>query len=343
MMKNIVFRFFLSTLAVSMLLSFKSSDSSNFEWKTSEPSAAGLNTQKIQKFVSSLKNTEVTSCIIVKDGVIASEYYKTGYDSKSVFHMHSVSKSITSAVCGIAIQKGYFNLEDPVTKFFPELKEKNDKRYEKITVRELLRNTSGLVSTDSGYWGEWHQSEDWIKFLFDKPIQHEPGKVFEYSTGNTHILSAIIQKTTKKTLNDFAKKVLFEPLGLKSAKFESDPQGISDGGNGALLTARDMAKFGLLYLNNGIWEGKEIIPLEWVNESTKIQTPNMARYGYQWWIRWFGKKQLRGFFAHGWGEQVIAVIPEANLIITFSSNYPNNNKNAMYWNWIGDIVDAVEK
>ena len=330
-------------LLVFFLASFdsKSANSNSFTWETELPQNLNLKKEKIDTFLNSLKNTEVTSCIIVKDGKIACEYYKTGYNQNSTFAMHSVSKSITSAVTGIAIQNGYFNLDDPITKFFPELKEKKDKRYEKITVRELLRNTSGLVSTDSGLWGEWRKSDDWIQFLFDRAIKYDPGKTFEYSTGNTHIISAIIQKTTGKTLYEYGKKVLFEPLGLKSARIDKAPEGICDGGNGAYLTARDMARFGLLYLNKGKWLGKQLIPEEWIDESVKIQTPNMARYGYQWWIRWFGKKELRGFFAHGWGEQVIAVIPQANLIITFSSRYPNNNKNSMYWNWIGNIVDAV--
>ncbi len=314
----------------------------SFEWESDAPENLGLKESSIKTFASSLKNTEVTSCIIVRGGKIAFEYYKTGYSKDSSFPMHSVSKSITSAVTGIAISQGYFSLDDSITEFFPELKEKKDKRYQKITVRELLRNTSGLVSTDSGLWDEWRKSDDWIKFLFDRPLKYEPGKVFEYSTGNTHLVSAIIQKTTGKTLEEFGRKYLFEPMGLSSLRFDLSPEKFCDGGNGAYLTARDMARFGLLYLHEGQWLSKQLVSKEWISESIKIQTPNMARYGYQWWIRWFGKKQARGFFAHGWGEQVIAVIPDQDLIITFTSRYPNNNKNSMYWNWIGDIVDAVK-
>ena len=313
-----------------------------FVWKTATPQSLGLDAAKIESFNKALVPTEVTSCIIVKDGSIASEYYKDGYNKESAFPMHSVSKSVTGAIVGIAIEKGLFKLDDPIAKFFPELNAKRDARFKKITVRDLLKNTSGLVSTDSSLWGAWRASGDWIDFLFKRPLSHEPGKVFEYSTGNTHLLSAIIQRTTKKTLDECGREVLFGPLGLDSARFDSDPKGISDGGNGLYLTARDMARFGLLFLNGGTWQGAQIVPANWVAESIKIQTLGQARYGYQWWVRWFGKAQARGFFAHGWGEQVIAVIPSKNLVITFSSRYPDNRKNAVYWQWIGDIVDAAE-
>ena len=312
-----------------------------FVWQSKGLTEAGLDAGKIDAFNKALISTEVTSCIIVKDGAIVSEYYKSGYDKESVFPMHSVSKSVTGTIVGIAIEQEYFKLDDPIINYFPELNEKSDSRVKKITIRDLLKNTSGLVSTDSALWARWRKSSDWIKFLFERPLSYTPGNVFEYSTGNTHLLSAIIQRTTKKTLDEYGREVLFAPLGLDSAYFESDPQKISDGGNGLYLTARDMARFGLFFLNRGMWEGTRIVAESWIAESTKIQTPGQARYGYQWWIRWFGKEQVRGFFAHGWGEQVIAVIPAKNLVITFSSRYPDNKKNATYWQWIGDIVDAT--
>ena len=251
-------------------------EEAGFDWHIASPQDVGLDEQKITAFRAALLPTEVTSCIIVRYGKIALEYYK-----------------------------------------------------------------SGLVSTDSALWGLWLASDNWIDFLFDRPMQHKPGSVFDYSTGNTHILSAIIAQTTGKSLNNYGQQVLFAPLGLNSAYFDDDPQGISDGGNGLHLTARDMARFGLLYLHNGVWQDKHLVPSEWVTQSTNIKTPKLARYGYQWWIRYFGKKQLKGYFAHGWGEQVIAVIPDADLVITFTSSYPDNRKNAVYWQWIGNIVDAA--
>ena len=232
---------------------------------------SGLGCKKIEAFNKALLPTEVTSCIIVKDGAIVSEYYKSGYSKESLFPMHSVSKSVTGTIVGIAIKQEYFGLDEPIINYFPELKDKSDSRFKKITIRDLLKNTSGLVSTDSALWAQWRSCGDWIDFLFKRPLSYAPGKVFEYSTGNTHLLSAIIQKTTKKTLDEYGREVLFKPLGLDSAYFESDPNKTSDGGNGLYLTARDMARFGLLYLNKGIWEGSQIVPQSWIDESTKFK------------------------------------------------------------------------
>ena len=336
-MKKLFFIVILIVAAHSIIFA----EEAGFDWYIASPQDVGLGEQKITAFRTALLPTEVTSCIIVRYGKIALEYYKSGYNETTVFPMNSASKSITSAIVGIAIEQGCFALDDRIVRFFPGLSSKANTDYAKITVRHLLTNTSGLVSTDSALWGLWLASDNWIDFLFDRPMQHKPGSVFDYSTGNTHILSVIIAQTTGKSLNDYGHQVLFAPLGLNSAYFDDDPQGISDGGNGLHLTARDMARFGLLYLHNGVWQDKHLVPSEWVTQSTNIQTSKMARYGYQWWIRYFGKKQLKGYFAHGWGEQVIAVIPDADLVITFTSSYPDNRKNAVYWQWIGNIVDAA--
>ena len=336
-----------SLFAVALFLAWPLPAQGSFEWKSASPKSLGLDQKKIGAFLAELPDTLVTSCVIVKDGTIASEYYKAGCGADSVFSMQSVSKSVTSAVVGIAIQQGYFKLDDAISQFFPEAKNlavcrgESKALFEKITVRHLLTNTSGLVSTDSAVWGQWRASGDWIKFLFDRPMLHEPGKVFEYSTGNTHLLAAIVQRTTKKSLDQYGRQVLFEPLGMQGARFDAGPEGVGDGGNGFHMTACDMARFGLLYLQGGVWQGKRIVPVEWVEESIKIQVPKQARYGFQWWVRWFGKSEARGFFAHGWGEQVIAVLPSKNLVVTFSSREPDNRKNATYWRWIGDIADSL--
>ncbi len=312
-----------------------------FELNKDLPQNHGVNAEKLQNFVDSIKNTEITSNIIVKDGVIISEYFKEGYDNTSVFSVQSCSKSITSAITGIAIAQGYIpDVNAPMTNYIDVSSYKNKEQLEKITLRQLLTNTSGLTSTDTAIWNDWRMSDNWVDYLFTKPILHKAGAVFEYSTGNTHLISAMIQKATGKTLYEYGKAELFSKVGMNSVICSSDAQGISDGGNGFSLTSYDMAKFGLLYLNKGVFNGEQIIPKEWIEESTKIQLPNVANYGYQWWIRWFGSKAFKSYFAHGWGEQVIAVIPSANMVVVFTSRYANNNKNKIYWQYITDIVNA---
>ena len=180
-----------SLFAVALFLAWPLPAQGSFEWKSASPKNLGLDGKKIQAFLAELPDTLVTSCLIVKDGTIASEYYKAGCGADSVFSMQSVSKSVTSAIVRIAIQQGYFKLDDAISQFFPEAKNlavcrgESKALFEKITVRHLLTNTSGLVSTASAVWGQWRASGDWIKFLFDRPMLHEPGKVFEYSTART--------------------------------------------------------------------------------------------------------------------------------------------------------------
>lgn len=342
-MKRIIFFVAVSIFMISSNGFAKSCSLKNsFEWERVAPSEVGIDQSVVEKFTREITDSKVTSSIIVRSNRIVNEYYKNGYNATSLFPMHSVSKSVTSAIVGIAIDQGYFNLDDPIVKFFPQLENKRDSRFKKITIRDLLINKSGLISTDTPQiWKKWRASDNWINFLFDRPLTFEPGKVFQYSTGNTHLLSAIIRQTTGKTLKEYGNEVLFKPIGMASANFDVAPNGICDAGNGLNLTARDMARFGLLYLHSGVWCESQVVPLNWVSESVKIQTPGQARYGYQWWIRYFGKEQLFGFFAHGWQEQVIAVIPQKGLVITFSSNYPDNSKNATYWRWISMIVDGT--
>ncbi|MCR5613682.1 serine hydrolase [Treponema sp.] len=296
----------------------------------------------LEKIFKTFPDTEITSCVVLKNGARQAEYFKTGYNRNSIFSVQSVSKSITSAIVGIALEEKLIpGLDTPIVKYFPELAKKSDRRYSKITIRHLLNNTSGLTSTDSSLWMEWRNSANWIEWLFSKPMVHEPGTVFDYSTGNTHLLSAIIQRVTGKTLYEYGKEKLFDKAGMKTVICEQDAQGICDGGNGFLLSAYDMAFFGQLYLNGGKSGNVQIVPEPWIKDSTKRQTDG-ARYGFQWWQRNFGKKGYASFFAHGWGEQVIAVIPSAGLVITFTSRYPDNRKNQMYWKYISDIVDALE-
>lgn len=307
------------------------------------PVFADKNTNtELDKYVKTFSSTEITSCTVLKDGTRVAEYFKEGYSEKSIFSVQSVSKSITSAIVGIALyEKLIPSIDTPIVNYFPELSKKTDRRFSQITIRHLLNNTSGLTSTDSPLWTQWRNSENWIEWIFSNPIVHNPGTVFEYSTGNTHLLSAIIQKVSGKTLLEYGKEKIFDKAGMTTVRCSLDPQGICDGGNGFSLSAGDMASFGELYLNNGKLNGVQYVPSEWIKESTKSQV-NGVRYGYQWWQRNFGAKGYAAFFAHGWGEQVIAVIPGTKLVITFTSRYPDNRRNSIYWKYISDIVNLTE-
>ena len=318
---------------------------SDFELEYDTPQNHNMNADVFNQIDNSIINTEITSSVVVKDGKILYEYYKDGYDENSIFTIQSCSKSITSAIFGIAKDQGYFtDLDEPISNYFPQIQNSNNEYQKQITIRQLLMHTSGIKTTDDYSWETWRNSSNWIDYLLNSDVLTQPGTNFSYSTGNTHLLSYIIEQKTGRSLYDFGKEYLFDSIGMKTIQCSTDPQGNADGGNGFSLTAKDMARFGLLYLNGGVWDERQVISQEWITESTSTQvfsssTPDVANYGYQWWIRDFGTQGVHGYFAQGFGGQFIFVVPDANLVVTYTSNYADNRMYP-YWQYIDNLVDA---
>jgi CubicO group peptidase (beta-lactamase class C family) len=168
-------------------------------------------------------------------------------------------------------------------------------------------------------------SRDWVQYTLDQPMVSEPGTEFYYSSGSAHLLSAIIQQATSLNTLDFAKRHLFEPLGITDVRWKTDLDGIPKGGWGLALKPRDMAKLGYLYLNNGVWDGQQIIPAAWIEASTErhIQVPEPLEpwdlyMGYLWWVHGDGL-----YAAHGMRGQFINVIPEMDLVVFLTSDIPD--------------------
>lgn len=214
-----------------------------WEWEHDTPENHNINTQVLNEVHNTIDSYPINAEVIVKDGVIVDEYYKDGYDENSVFTLQSTSKSITSAIFGIAIDKGYIEGVDvPISTYFPQILESGSEYKNQITVWNLLTHTTGLDASDTANWDEWLASSNWVDYVLNRPAVSRPGTVFNYFTGNTHLLSAIIQQATGKTTYEFGKEYLFEPLDMDSVECSTDPQGISDGGNGFAMNVYDMAK-----------------------------------------------------------------------------------------------------
>lgn len=214
-----------------------------WEWEHDTPENHNINTQVLNEVHNTIDSYPINAEVIVKDGVIVDEYYKDGYDENSVFTLQSTSKSITSAIFGIAIDKGYIEGVDvPISTYFPQILESGSEYKNQITVWNLLTHTTGLDASDTANWNEWLASSNWVDYVLNRPAVSRPGTVFNYFTGNTHLLSAIIQQATGKTTYEFGKEYLFEPLDMDSVECSTDPQGISDGGNGFAMNVYDMAK-----------------------------------------------------------------------------------------------------
>lgn len=316
-----------------------------FEWKHDTAENHNMNNEKLENFYKEIGNhTDIYGALVIKDDNIIGEYYKEGYNQDSIFTLQSCSKSVTSSLIGIAIDKSYIrDVNVPISEYFPEILESNNQNLKEITIWHLLTHTSGLNMNDTNNWNEWRISENWVDYILSRGSKSKPGTRFDYSTGNSHLLSVILQKATGMTAYDFGKKYLFEPLGMESVKCGLDPQGYSDGGNGFSMNVYDMAKFGRLFLNKGEWEGKQIISQNWIEESTKVQfdrKAGSANYGYQWWVRTFGSQKYDAYFAQGHWGQFIFVIPEINLMVVFTSHHEGSTN--MYWNFVNEVVSAYE-
>ena len=316
-----------------------------FEWKHDTAENHNMNKEILENFYKEIGNrTDIYGALVIKDDNIIGEYYKEGYNQDSIFTLQSCSKSVTSSLIGIAIDKGYIrDVNVPISEYFPEILESNNQNLKEIIIWHLLTHTSGLNMNDTNNWNEWRTSENWVDYILSRESKSKPGTRFDYSTGNSHLLSVILQKATGTTAYDFGKKYLFEPLGMESVKCELDPQGYSDGGNGFSMNIYDMAKFGRLFLNKGEWEGKQIISQNWIEESTKVQfdrKAGSANYGYQWWVRTFGSQKYDAYFAQGHWGQFIFVIPEINLMVVFTSHHEGSTN--MYWDFVNEVVSAYE-
>ena len=315
-----------------------------WEWQKDDPDAQGLSSSALPAIHETFDSFPLLTSVIVKNEVIVDEYYKDGYNETSTFVLNSSSKSVTSALVGIAIDLGYIDSVDtPISEYLPQVLTLADDTWQQITIRHLLTHTSGIYSTDNELWDEWRNSDNWVDYILDLPTVSTPGESFDYSTGNTHLLCAILQQATGMTVDAFGREYLFDPVGMDSAQISSDPQGISDGGNGVSMNVYDMAKFGQLYLNGGVWQGKQVVPAQWVEDSTTLQfdrSTGSADYGYQWWVRTFGEQAYPAYFAQGHAGQYIFVVPSLALVVAFTSDYTGST--SIYWQLVNDIVNACD-
>jgi CubicO group peptidase (beta-lactamase class C family) len=289
------------------------------------------------------------SLLIVKNGYLVFEKYYSWGSREKYAVVHSVTKSVTSALIGIALDKGYLiSVDQKLIEFFPEYFTNNlDPRKKEITLKQLLTMSAGFRWNDRGpMMRSWYLSSDWAKHTIRLPQENNPGDVFKYNSSISHLLSIILSKSSKISTLDFAKRNLFEPLGIKSAYWRSDPQGHYIGGFGLGLSARDLAKFGFLYLNNGYWNGQSIVPEHWVKESTDPKIKAFSNpiygtfsYGYQWWI-----KEVDGCFSYrAWGRrgQFLVIVPELDLVIAVTSEPAQPHPpTSIHYNPLFDLVAA---
>lgn len=312
-------------------LKFKSSDPAYWPtsgWRSSLPGDQGVAISKLREMEVFIENYNIRhyidSLLIIRNGYIVYEKYPSGsYHQNRRHHIFSCTKVFISALIGVAIEENYISgVDEHVLDFFPNKTFANlDSQKEAITIKHLITMTSGLSWNDNINYYQMDGTSDWVKYVLDRPMEHQPGTVWNYNSGGSHVLSAILDQVTPNGTRAYAEAKIFDPLNI-NYKWYTDNQGIPNGGTLLHLTPRAMAKFGFLYLNNGYWNGTQLIPSEWIAESI---TPFMnvefdqgegSGYGYKWWIyRWFN-----AYTARGSNDQVIAVIPDLNSIVIFTGN-----------------------
>jgi len=277
----------------------------------------------------------VHSVLIIKDGKLVFEEYFYDNNKAKLHELRSATKSFVSALTGIAIDKGFIkDKTETVLSYFPDYTIKNltdDKK--QITIENLLTNQSGLDCDVSNPKAEGNEtamnySDDWVQFTLDLPMVDVPGGKGMYCSGNPITLGKIIERATKMPLPEFAKQTLFKDLGIKNFKWNFKPDASSaETFCQVYLSSRDMAKFGLLYLNKGLWNGKQVVSKNWVEQSlAKHSVVQGVNYGYLWWLKFLNVDGVKynGKAAQGNGGQKIYIWEEQNMITVITGGNYNS-------------------
>ena len=296
------------------------------EWPVSTPGEQDLDAGLLGQMVETIEEEDydIDSVLVLRNGHLVLDAYFSPFVPDTKHIIHSCTKSVVSILIGIAIEQGYIEgVDQPVLSFFPERTAAHtDERKQAMTLEDLLTMSSGLACQDSYLYrwrglGEMRDSEDWVQHVLDLPMADSPGTRFEYCNGGSFLLSAILQETTGMSALAYAREHLFGPLGIADVSWPANPAGIHMGWGEMHLRPHDMAKIGQLYLDEGQWQGQQIVPADWVRASTQthIRAGTLSDgYGYQWWV------DERGYYiAIGYQGQFIYVVPEKDLVVVFTS------------------------
>jgi CubicO group peptidase (beta-lactamase class C family) len=307
---------------------FEPATYSPFEWDIADAESVQMDSEILKK--ASDKSEQlgfIHSLLVVRDGVLVWEEYFNDYNHTDMMDLRSATKSFTATLIGIAFDRGIISdLDSKVMDYFPEFATTElDSRYYDITIRHLLMMRGGFPHETSREIRDINEN-NLLESIFTLELINDPGEKFVYSTVQSHLLSGILTRETGMSTLDFAEQELFEPLGIRVEYWGKDYQGYYSGGTNLYLQSRDLARFGLLYLNGGSLDGKNIVSTEWINESLIDRTHlnhitwgslSKVNYGYHWWLG-----ELDGYstyMAVGYGGQFIACFPELDMIVVITS------------------------
>lgn len=298
------------------------------EWQISTPQAQGLDADAVAKlYYNASKLETIYSLLVFKNGTLVAEDYFHGGSIDQDVNIHSVTKSFTSALVGIALQEGCLtSLDERMMQFFPEFAVRvKDPRKREITIREMLEMRAGYPWEESNaqlfdlLYNGFRPSN-----LIDVPLARDPGSDFDYSNLTSHLLGMVVARACETDLDLYAQQRLFDPLGIEPEFWQVDWEGNTLGYSDLYLSPRDLAKFGLMYLDDGAYKGEQIVPAEWVHDSLQIYSQNAWKirvgrnwsdngYGYQWWSVQAGNYRYN--LAWGHGGQQIALQDDLDMVV----------------------------
>ena len=306
-------------------------------WQLATPNEQGMDPAPLEQMMALVDGGRQGSgfaydtILIVRHGYIVFEEYRNGYGPERKHHLQSATKSVSSMLIGIALHEGFLeDVDQKLVDLFPDRDIANlDPRKQRLTLEHLLTMSDGLEWHELDYaytdqrntLGQMWASRDAVQHVLDQPMAREPGESWAYNSGTSILLGGILEQVTGRDVLAFAREYLFEPLGIQDVKWDRAPGNHYHTDGGLYLTPRDMARFGYLALHGGTWDGKEIVSPEWVTRSTEThyQASGGRGYGYQWWTLDGG-----AFAAHGHYEQIIYVVPAADLVVVLTGDIPDD-------------------
>jgi CubicO group peptidase (beta-lactamase class C family) len=313
------------TLALALLLAAMAADAAwpTQQWPLSTAEAQGVDSAALGSLVDFGAAGEMDSLLVTRHGTLVLEAHYPPFRAGMRHAVHSATKGVVGTLAAIALHQGLLKgVDQPIVELFADRRiGELDERKKAITVQHLLDMTSGLAWNEplSGAPHsaiEMERSTDWQQFVLDRPMARRPGEAFDYNSGNSHLLSALIGRVGGRSARAFADETLFKPLGIRDVAWRQDPQGVAAGGYGLYLQPRDMAKIGYLYLRDGVWEGQRLLPRGWVDSirgtliDMRLGGVTPFRYANGWWVL----PEYGAYLAAGYNRQLIVVMPALDVV-----------------------------
>jgi CubicO group peptidase (beta-lactamase class C family) len=316
-------------------------------WEVSTPEEQGMDSRALARLIDDVGTYKQDSVLVVRNGKIVTDAYYAPYSANIRHDLRSVTKSFVSTLIGVLVQQGKLESADrPLLDFFADRTVANlDDRKKAITIQSLLDMGSGIawlerVHTPDESLSRMYASPDPTAFILDQPMSDSPGEKFYYKGGDPYLLSALVNKLTGRSALDYARAELFAPLGITDVRWAPvDKQGVVTGEAGMRLTPHDMAKLGYLYLRDGVWDGKRIIPSAWVERARngKLAT-SFGKYANLWW----SVPDRNVFMALGRHGQSIFVFPKLDVVAVMTGVVPDKEKSYPIPALIDRILGAVK-